>query len=178
MNLVQITELAGRPIIDLDSGDVLGQVESWVISPRDQKVLAYVLQRQGWLAPLRVLLTMDVAEYAPRMLVVRDREALIEPREVVGLSELINAKMTMVGFTAEDAQGKKLGCVEQVVFDTVTSLIHRYYIQPAGLRGAIEQNLVLGRHQVVKIENQRVVFDIGASLEQVASKAVQASETA
>lgn len=158
MNLRQISTIKDMPIMDLETGDALGQIVSWAIHPRDQRIVAWLLGKQKlFQAPLAVV-TADVAEYGPHMVVVRDRQVLIKPDEVVGLPELITNKMVVVGFRAVTTQGRPLGVVTDLVFDTIGSQIVKYYVRPHAMAGFLQPDLVLPANQVSQIQPDQVVF--------------------
>src|SRR3989344_284570 len=161
MNLRQISSMKEGPVLDLETGDLLGHIASWVIHPRDQRIAAWLLGRNKlFQAPLAVV-TADIAEYGPRMVVVRDSQPVIRPDEVVGLPELITARMVVVGFQATTVQGRVLGSVADLVFDTISSQIQQYYIRPQSMAGFLQNDLVLPANQVTRIESNRVVFSEG-----------------
>lgn len=158
MNLRQISSLREMPVVDLESGDLLGHIDGWVISPRDQRVAAWRLKKTRLWQTMPVIITADIAEYGPRMVVARTRDTIIAPSEVVGLPELIAQKMSVVGFEAKTVTGQVLGRVNDLVFDTVTSSIQQYYIRPKTLAGLWQTDLVLPASKVVTITAGQVLF--------------------
>jgi len=158
MTLRQISEVGALPIVDLDSGDVLGQITGWVVSPEEQKVLAYLLQKSGWLTRGQIVLDADIVEYGPRMLIVNDPSAVISPEEVIGLPQLIERRSTIVGYDARDETGQSLGQVQDFVFDITSGLIQRYYVRPSLISALTSNDLVLNRDEVIEIKDRRIVF--------------------
>ena len=163
MNLRQISSLREMPVVDLESGDLLGHIAGWVVSPRDQRVAAWRLNKTKLWQTSPVIITADIAEYGPRMVVARNRDTVIAPSEVVGLPELIAQKMTVVGFEAATTAHRVLGRVTDLVFDVVTSQIQRYYIRPKALVSLLQTDLVLPASQVAQIEANRVIFSDDAT---------------
>lgn len=165
MDLKQISTIGDMPVLDLETGSVLGRVVNWVVHPKDQRLAALLLDRSFLFQKWPVIVPADIAEYAPRMIVARDKEVVIAAQEVVGLPELINRKLSLTGFRAETDKGKVLGTVSDFVFDTITSRIQKYHIQPNRLTGGLHGGLILPASKVVGIKKRRLVFadDVTAS---------------
>ncbi len=158
MNLRHITDVHQQPVLDLETGEMLGHVSSWVINPASQKVVAFTLTKlRGWQGT-RVVVPADIVEYAPEMIVVQSQNAVIVPDEVAGLAELLDKHLELIGFRAETESGKLLGVVSDVVFDTIASTIWQYYIQSLSIVGTMTGNLILSANRVLRIEKRRIVF--------------------
>jgi len=158
VDLRQVNTIKDMPVLDLETGTVLGRVVSWIIHPRDQRVAAFLLDRSFPLQKWPVIVPADIAEYGPKMIIARNKDVIIPSQEVIGLPELIKHKMTITGFKAETASGKTLGIVGDAVFDTITSRVQKYYIRPRGLTGVIKSELVLPASKVVSIQKRRLIF--------------------
>lgn len=175
MTLRQIREVGKLTVVDLDAGDVLGTVLDWVVNAKEQKVVAYVLKKAGWLGKSRVVLTADIIEYGPRMLIVANSESIVNPQEVVRLPEMIAARENLIGYEAEEEGGRKLGRVRDFLFDIADSTVQRYYIAPTGVRGVLTNDLVLTRSQVVDVNGRRIIFrlnpHVGARVPKTATSA-------
>ena len=158
MNLRQISSIKDIPVLDLETGDLLGHITNWAIYPRDQRIVAWILNKNKFFRAPTAVVTADIAEYGPRMVVVRDRQSIIRPDEVVGLPELVTAKMTVIGFQATTIQGRILGIITDLVFDTISSQIQQYYVRPQSMAGFLQNDLILPASKVTRIESNRVVF--------------------
>ncbi len=159
------------PVLDLETGTVLGRVVSWVVSPRDQRIAALLLDRTFPLQKWPVIVPADIAEYGPRMIIARSQGVVIASQEVVGLPELIKQKITFTGFQAETTSGKVLGKINDLIFDTTTSRIQKYYVRPHGFAGAIRNELILAANKVLNIQKHRLIFsDDVASPESVPAR--------
>ncbi len=158
MNLRRITDVHQQPVLDLETGEMLGSVFGWVVNPASQKMVAFTLAKLGGWQRTKVIVPADIVEYAPEMIVVQSQNAVIVPEEVAGLAELLDKHLELIGFRAETKSGKLLGAVSDVVFDTITSTIQQYYIQSLSIVGTITSNLILPANRVVRIEKRKIVF--------------------
>jgi uncharacterized protein YrrD len=158
MNLRRITDIHQLPVLDLETGEMLGEVVSWVVNPIQQKLVAFTLTKFGMWQKMKVVVPADVVEYAPKMIVVQSQTAVIVPDEIAGLAELLDSRTELTGFRAETETGKLLGVVSDFVFDVIGSTIQQYYIQPSTILGAIKSDLILPASRVIRIEKNRLVF--------------------
>jgi len=160
MSLRQISTIQNMPILDLETGEVLGRVVSWVVKAKEQRLAAFLLNKISPFKVPSVIVPADVVEYGPDMIVARDKESIIASKEVIGLPELISQKHVLVGFRAETENGTKLGIVEDFIFDTVNSEIKTYYISPTGVASIIGHSKIIPSEQVLRIQLRpnKVIF--------------------
>jgi uncharacterized protein YrrD len=81
-------------------------------------------------------------------------DSLIEPTEIVKVDEILKKKIKILGAKAETESGKRLGRIEDFVFETQTRLMVKIYIRG----GLFLPSLILPAEGIVKIEKGRVVF--------------------
>lgn len=153
----RISEIEHLPVLDLESGELLGQIVGWVVNPTSQRLAAFVLQKSGLWQRARVIVPADIVEYGPKMVVVRDPSVVIDPAEVAGLPPLIAANMGLVGWAAEAEAGETLGQVSDFVFDTISSRLQQYAVRPSSVVGGFMERLIPAT-QVVRIDNRRIIF--------------------
>ncbi|MDD5605962.1 MAG: PRC-barrel domain-containing protein [Patescibacteria group bacterium] len=159
LNLRPISGFANMPVLDLESGAVLGRVLDWIFDVPKQKLVAFVLNRGSVLAPAQVLVPTDIVEYGPKMILARNRNALIHPKEVVGLLELMKLHPNLLGLTATSVEGKLLGKINDCDIDTISSIVQRYHIG-APLVALTQPDLLLPASRFVRTDKGRIIFDV------------------
>lgn len=158
MSLRRISDIQQTPILDLETGDILGQILDWYVNPQQQRVVAYLVSHPTLWRKAKIIVPADIVEYGPKMVIVRDREALITSDEIVGLATLVADGMNLLGFRAETESGKLLGLVSDFVIEIVGGTIQQYEIKSPTLIGALQNNLLLAANQVVRVDQYRLVF--------------------
>ncbi|RLC37695.1 hypothetical protein DRH29_01235 [candidate division Kazan bacterium] len=158
MSLRQISTIQNMPILDLETGEVLGRVVNWVIKTKEQRLAAFLLDKTSPFKSPQVIVPADIIEYGPNMIVARDRASIVSPKEIVGLPELISKKYVLVGFKAETENGTKLGHIEDFTFDTISSEVRTYYIGPGGAVGIFGNSRIIPSEQVIRIQSGKVIF--------------------
>ena len=159
VSLKPISSIRDIPVLDLETGEVLGRVTSWAINPTDQRIAAWLLNKPSLFGTQLAISPADIIEYSPDMIVVRDRTAVINPKEILGLTDLIQRKLIVIGLPAISETRKPLGQVTELLFDTISSKIEKYYLSPgSGLTRLTSQDLVIPADKVVEITGRQVVF--------------------
>lgn len=158
MSLRRISDIQQMPVLDLETGEILGQVLDWYVSPAQQRIVAYLINRPTLWKKAEVIVPADITEYAPKMIVVRDQDVLIDPTEVVGLASLMSVNMNLIGFRAETEAGKLLGGVVDFTIEVTGATIQQYEVKAPTLIGALQNNLLLPASRVLRVESHRLVF--------------------
>lgn len=158
MSLRRISEIQQLPVMDIESGEILGEVVSWTIQPTAGKIAAFILERPRLWKKAQVIVPPDIIEYGPRMVVVKNIEAVVEPDEIVGLPELLTRPIAVVGFLALTESGKILGRVTDFVFEIISSTIQQYYVQPPGGLDSWRGEYILPAGKLIRIEKDHLVF--------------------
>jgi len=156
--LKPITEVVGARLVDLDKSQTLGEVINWVINPDEKKISALMVKPLGLFTRTLAVTTVDVVEYGPKIVVVKNQHALVSPNEVVHLPKLLRQKRHVIGNPVVTQSGKKLGIVEDILFETSDSTIQKIYVQPS-IFGILHQpDLIIGADKIISIESKRIVI--------------------
>lgn len=158
MSLRRISDIDQMPVLDLETGEILGQIVGWVVQPAQQKIVAYILTQPTLWRKAQIIVPADIVEYGPRMVVVRDKTVVISPDEVVGLLELLRDEVSLIKFRAETESGKGLGIVNDFIIEVTGSTIQQYYIEPPLLAGGLTSDWIVSASQVVRIEQRKIIF--------------------
>lgn len=155
--LKPISEVMGARLVDLDKSQTLGEVINWVVDPDRKQISALIIKPVGIFTRTMAITTVDIVEYGPKMVVVKNQDALVPPSEIVHLPKLMRQKQRVIGSPVVTTSGKKLGQVEDLLFETSDSSIQKLYVRP-GLLGMLNRpDLIIGADKIVAIERKRIV---------------------
>lgn len=155
--LTPISEVVGAKLVDLEGSQTIGEIIDWVIDPGALKISALVVKLPGLFKGQAVVTTIDVVEYGPGMVVIRNANAVVPPSEVAGLKQLIKSKYRVIKSRVETQSGKLLGNVEDLVFETTDSTLQKIYIKPGVLDMIRRPDIIIGADKIIRIEPQRIV---------------------
>lgn len=155
--LKPISEVMGARLVDLDQGQTLGEIVNWVINPDEKKISALMVRPGGVFAKTLAISPVDIIEYGPRIVVVRNQNSLVPPAEIVHLPKLIRHHQHLLGSVVATVSGKQLGNVEDILFETCDSTLQKIYVRP-GVLGLLHQpDLIIGVDKIVTIKSTRII---------------------
>ncbi|MFH0912148.1 MAG: PRC-barrel domain-containing protein [Patescibacteria group bacterium] len=155
--LKPISEVMGSRVVDLDNSQTLGEVINWVINPDKKQISALLVKPNRPFARSLAIVPIDIVEYGPKIVVVRNDGALVAPKEILHLPKLMRKKHRVLGNPVVTQAGKKLGSVDDLLFETIDASIQKIYVCP-GLLGIFNQpDLILGVDKIIAIESNRIV---------------------
>jgi len=149
---LKASQILNKPVFAQKEEEQTGRVLEVIIDPQNGRLLGFLVV-QPFLKP-RLVSEMDVSQILSEGLLINSVDSLIEPTEIVKVGEIIKEKIKILGAKAETESGKRLGRIEDFVFETQTRLMVKIYIRG----GLFLPSLILPAEGIVKIEKGRVVF--------------------
>lgn len=157
----------GARVVDLDNCSALGIVTNWVINPDKKQISALLVKPAGVFTRILAVPTIDIVEYGPKMIIIKNHSALVAPGEILHLPKLIRKKRRVIGNLVITTSGKKLGSVEDLLFETIDSTLQKLYIT-SGLLGILSHpDLIIGADKIVSIEQKKIIVQDDINAEQV-----------
>jgi len=155
--LKPISEIMGARVVDLDTSQNLGEIMNWVINPEQKRISALMIKPAGMFTRMMAIATIDIVEYGPKIVVVKNSFAIVSPSEIVHLPKLMRPKQRVIGSPVVTVTGKKLGTVEEILFETSDSTIQKIYIQPGILSILNQPDIIISADKIIAIEPRRIV---------------------
>jgi len=155
--LKTITSILRAKLVDWENSQTIGIVSDWVIDPSQKKISALIVRLPGIFKKTSVVTTVDVVEYGPGMVVVRNQNAVVPIHEVAGLDKLVKSKQKIIGCPVETQSGKILGGVEDLLFETTDSTIQKIYLRPHILNLLKSPDLIIGADKIVEIKTRKII---------------------
>lgn len=132
--------LVGLPVITLDGGRQIGEVEDVICSAPDGRIIGFILRGGGWLAGRRVYPYEEVEAVGPDAILVRNPRAVLTTRKQKELNRLRERHISLVGKRVLSRDGHDIGVIDDLLFDETGGRIVGY-----GISGGIVQDLLAGK---------------------------------
>jgi len=174
--LIKGTSLINKQIRSTQDGSYIGKVADLIIDPACGKLVALKLQSKKFFKP-KIICTIDIQGYTPLFLVAKDDSVVVDADEVVRTKTIIEQKIMIIGNKVKTESGKKLGICEDVLIDTATSMVIKFYVKSAGMLGPLSPDLIIPTSRVVSISRDAIVVKDDWGKEKVA-EVVGATELA
>ncbi len=161
---IQITSLVGQAVYCLETNSAVGRVSDVVVDPQDGQIIAFSIST-AFLGATKVLSVKDIIAAKADFLLVQKETALVEPREIIKVAEILKENIKVLGNWTRTDKGIWIGKVEDLLIDTETFFITKYYIQGTsfGFRlspflGTLKENRIIPAENIVKISSKAIII--------------------
>jgi len=165
--LTKGTSLINKQIRSTQDGSYIGRVADLIIDPANGKLLALKMRKSSVFKP-KIICTIDIQGYTPIFLIAKDDSVICDADEVVRVKEVLDKKVLIIGNKVETESGKKLGICEDILIDTETSMVIKFYVKSAGILGPLSSDLIIPSSRVVSINRDAIVVKENGVKEKVA----------
>lgn len=154
--MIEAKKLIGIPIAAEDALRRIGTIKQLVIDPENGQILGFLVSTGLFNQPKTISL-MDIKYWDMNGLVTEYEENLLPIEEIVRIKEIIDKGIDFLDMSAATEDGKNLGKVEDLLVDTETGLVVKYY-----LRDLLGKSRILTHDKVIKVD-KKIIFadDIG-----------------
>jgi len=151
---IEATKLIHLPIAAVDTESKIGSIDNIIIDPENGALMGFLVSTGGILSSKKVLSAVDIRDWDPNGIVTASAENIVEIDDIVRIKEVVDNKIFLLGMPAKTEGGNGLGKVEDLLIDTDTQAVAKYYLNDfAGNERVISAN------NVVKIDKQVVFKD-------------------
>lgn len=147
-NFIKGRKLTGLPVIALDLGSELGAVKEILYEPREQRILALLLEEGGWIKGAKIVTWQDLRHIGEDAVTVQGAEVVLDSNSQKELQELCKNRTGLKGYKLLTEKGVELGIIEDILFDPSSGEIVGYELS----RGVV-QDLLDGRWEAILPEN-------------------------
>lgn len=151
--LIELSKFEGMAVGALDEGMLIGRVRYALVDPDEIKVVGFAVKEKGLFAKLSVVSILDVVDIEKGAMVINSKENLVDKDEIVRIGKILKYKFKLLGLPARTKSGQMLGRLTDVVVDSDTGDINRFYTQ------FLLQHRVFERPQIEKITWQEIIID-------------------
>ena len=150
-----VDKFAGTPIRDLRSGRQIATLGDPILNPNNLVIEAfYGISR---VRPGRVVFTSDIREVGQLGVIVKSKDKLMETDQLVRLKELIDLDFELKGKRVITDKKRKVGKLVDYAIDARSFRVEKLYVRPSVIRSIGKGDLVVGRKQIVEINDEEIV---------------------
>ena len=160
--MLKSRRLLGLPVIDVETGKVLGRVNRFILDPRARRVVALVVTSGPWAREEQVLLWEKARGVGPAAITVAGSQALSPAAHLPQLQPLLRRQVRTYGARVLTEDGTFLGSVEELVLDPATGQVVELLLASSGLRARLRPPLALAAASVVVMGEDAVVAREGS----------------
>lgn len=178
--LFQISNLLNRPVQALETRSRIGVISDVIVEPAKGQILGFWV-KTGVLEKDKVLSLKDVREIGADFVACKNESSLVGPDEIIRIKEILNQKIKALNADAKTQSGKLLGKVEDLLVDSISLQIVKYYIKGLCVTrklpfACLEPNRIIPANKVLKITPEAIIIkdEVGQMTEKELKEKVKA----
>lgn len=149
---IQASNLLKLPVAALDSQRKIGEVDKIVINPENGEIIGLLVKTGGFFKSFKLLSSQDIIDIDKNGAVTKNEENLLEIEEIIRAKKILEKKITVLGQRAITKSKKSLGKISDLLIDSETLAITKYYIS------SLFEERIIPADKVLKITKEAVVF--------------------
>lgn len=150
--LIQATILQNLPVGSIENQAKIGHVNGLVIEPENGKIEALKVKPNLFFSKDKILSTIDIVETELSGLVTKKQENLVALEEIIRANRILAKNMPILGQIAVTESGSKLGHINDLLIDTESWIIIKYYVKSTW------EDRIFSKDKLVKITEKKVIF--------------------
>ena len=156
--LVAASRLIGTPVLSMQATGQIASIGSPIIDPTSLKIIAFRLT--GPLvnkAAANILDVSSIREYSRYGMVIDSIDELVEPDDVVKISEILKLNFVLNDLKVETKKGSKLGKVSDYIVTDDNFSVQQIIVKRPLIKGFIDPELTIPRKEIVEINDYKII---------------------
>ncbi len=156
--LVSANRLIGTPILSMQATAQIATVESAIVDPNSFKIIAFKLGG-GVVAKSNayILDVKSIREYSRYGMVIDSVDELVEPDDIIKISEILKLNFDLIGLKVETKKGSKLGKVSDYTVTNDNFSIQQIIVKRPLIKSFMDPELTIPRKEIVEITDYKVI---------------------
>jgi len=154
--LIQANNLIGMPIASLEEEKKIGEVTNIIVeisSNNIAKVLGFLVKNKKSIFSHDLFLSqIDILDIDIQGISANSEKSLINPAEIIRAQKILQRKFNLIGLTAIDKFGKKIGKVYSFAIENKTFQVTKYYVK------SFFEERIFDAENVIKIDERKIIF--------------------
>jgi uncharacterized protein YrrD len=152
--LINAKKIIGLPIIEAITMNKIAMVSNLIVSPENGQILAFLLQKSFFSGENKIVVLNDIREMYIDGLVTNTQENIINSNEVVKVKDVLDKDIFLLGSRVMTQNGKKIGYLEDFIFDTSFSSIVTLIVK----KRFSSEKRIISAERILNILPKRIVI--------------------
>ena len=155
--LIRSSQFINMPVLSLQTGDQIAQVDRLIDDPSDLTVLAFELSGSRLDQSPSLLRIEDIRELSSIGFIIDSSDECIAPSDVVKIKQVYELDFDLISMPVIDTAQHKLGKVNDSVIDSNMFVITQLSVRRPLFQRLTQDELLISRHQIVSINDDNIV---------------------
>lgn len=156
--LVSANRLIGTPILSMQATAQIATVESAIVDPDTLKIIAFALG--GGVvgkSPAYILDVKSIREYSRYGMVIDSIDELVEPDDVIRISQVLGLNFSLIDLKVETKKGSKLGKITDYTVTDDNFTVQQIIVKRPFIKGLMDPELTIPRKEIVEVTDYKVI---------------------
>ena len=157
--LIAASRLIGTPVLSMQATAQIAAVDSVIVDPNSLKIIAFALG--GGVvgkSPAYILDSKSIREYSRYGIVIDTIEELVEPSDVIKISEVLKLNFNLVGLKVETKKGSQLGKVSDFTVTDDNFTVQQIIVKRPLIKSLVDPELTIPRKEIIEINDYKVII--------------------
>lgn len=155
--LIRKEKLQNMPIMSLQTGASIAATSSFIIDPRDLRVVAFYCEGPRLDIHPAILNVGDIREIGHLGAIVDNADVLMSPDDLVRLKEVLKFNFSLDNKPVIDQSNHKLGHVFDFTLDSKSLYVIKLHVRPGIWKSLQTTELLIDRSEVVEVTDADIV---------------------
>lgn len=156
--LVSANRLIGTPILSMQATAQIATVESAIVDPDSLKIIAFRLSG-GVIgkSTANILDVKSIREYSRYGMVIDSVDELVEPDDVIRISDVLKLNFSLINLKVETKKGSKLGKVSDYTVTDDNFTVQQIIVKRPMLKSLMDPELTIPRKEIVEVTDYKII---------------------
>ena len=160
-------DILGLPVILLDTGEEVFDIKGILFSPKNKRILGFLIDEGGWFKGAKILLLKHVHTIGKDAVIIRNKEFIMSSVQIPEVEQILEDKYKLFDLEAIDSEGNKLGRIEDVLFNEKTGRIDSLEISEGVFEDIFYGRLRIFLSDNIRFEDQGVIITDKKGIEKI-----------
>lgn len=156
--LVAVSRLIGTPILSMQATSQIASLGAPIVDPDTFKIIAFHLT--GPLvnkSPANILDASSIREYSRYGMVIDSIDELVEPDDVIKISNVLKLNFELNGLKVETKKGSKLGKVIDFIVTDDNFSVQQIIVKRPLMKSLMDPELTIPRKEIIEVTDYKVI---------------------
>lgn len=166
--LIRYSEMVAKPILSLQTGGVLCNIDHPVINPNNLTIIAFALRGNTLDFHPAYIRVIDIREYFPSQgFLVNDSSEILRLDDIISQRNIYDLGFGIMNILVVDTNGKKIGRVTDCTVEIDSYAIVQLTVKSRGLGAFIQPERLVHRSQIAEIKDDSIVINSQEEVKQM-----------
>jgi uncharacterized protein YrrD len=165
-------KLKSTPVMSLQTGAEVARLEAPIIDPGILDIVAYRLSGPRLENSNSILLTRDIREVSDIGIIIDSADELVTVNDILKIQKIVKLNFKLINLEVIDDLKHRLGKIYDYTIDPLTFTIHQLHVRRPLLKSLQTSDLIIGRTQIIEVNNKSVIVKSATLDEQPAPVSV------